>query len=223
MFTFSLPVGALKDVKAFGGGFPPDDYYAVKILRIEPVQDDPNSGKLVLAGEGHEIWEWIHTAAEANPTNDKKITDRNKNNEKKLRSILDSLGYAQAQIETGAVNHVWFLFTEANPRWGYISYVAPVRGAQKGETGSTPQINWLTKERYDALKAAGQKPERQASATGGNASGAQPATFQAPPSYGAPPTAGPPAQVTTPGPVSAPPQAAPATAPGFTPPPPPAR
>lgn len=229
-FQFQLSPGALQGVKAFGGGFPPAGYYAGKVIAIEAT-DKPSSGKMVIPVDGHEVWEWLNTAV-PNPGNDPEIDRKNKNAEKKIRSILESIGYGGAQIDAGPVSHAWIVNQVV-----YFAYVPPVQGVQD----SYAQVDFLTKDKWEAQKASGQAPARRDRAAG-NAGGAAPQGFSAPPGvpaagqgFAAPPAAAqgfaapagfaapPAAAPTVPGPVNGGFAAPPAMGAGFAAPPPVAR
>lgn len=246
VFTFTLGLHDLEGVKGFGAGGPPRDwYFAGKIDRIEPEASNPTgAGKLIITstdGEfDSEVWSWWNLVV-PNPGNDPEIERQNKNARKKQVSILESLGYTEDQIsgksEYGPVTDKWLIAG----RELYFSYVGSPQG-----TNLNPQVNFLTREKYEAAKAGGVPPKRATGRGDANqthavppaptgwtppptnipAPPAPPPTYAAPPAPPAPPAtrapAAPPAAPPAPPTAPPPPQsAAPASRPPLPPPPPP--
>lgn len=223
-FKFQLQPGALAGVKAFGQGGPPaDDHYAVDINRIEAT-DKPSTGKMFLripalaeygqAAHAGDVWAWVNLKVE-NPGGDDKINTLNKRNEKGLRTLLESIGYEPAQIDTGAPNEGWLVGRRA-----YISYAA----SQMGVAGSNPQVDFIRPTQFADLRASGVKPTRRAaSGAAENATAPPPGNCTAPPP---PPSGGgqytaPPAAPPAPGSASNGYVAPPPAPTGYAPPPPP--
>jgi hypothetical protein len=160
--VFQYSPGALAGVKALGQGGPPEDnYYAIDILRIETT-DKAGQGKVVFripslpeyqqAPHEGEVWDWVKLVQLDNPGASTDIDSHNKWAAKNVRTILESIGYEPAVIDTGAPGNGWMVGRRA-----YVSYVAPQQGVS-----SFAETTYVAPRRFSDLKASGVKPTRRA-------------------------------------------------------------
>lgn len=219
-FDFGVPGPMMAGVTAFTGGVtPPDGYYEVKIDDCIEYKDgtDPSVGNFVLSTHtGHTgIWDrfdvpyvwngqqWVKATKDGREIDDDEVKRRLRG----MRTRAESLGYGQADLENpqAMLQPSWFLYAQCK-RVAYISFVA----RQQGVEGSWNQIDWITKDRYEALKNGPPPTRRSTNAPAVPAGGAggggafQPPShtggaFQPPASGGGFPTQQGPTQV---GPVS---------------------
>jgi len=156
MATFQIPGNNFNGI-GIGASAPDAGYYAVSITEIEMKPSDrPTTRRVhVQFDNGFTMFTFMNVGFDASGN---AIAGLNENQTKGylagVKTILNSLGYSDADLSNGTISDEWFL-TASTSRKGFVEFVP----GQKGVEGSYNTIkNWLSKSAFEALKASGNKP-----------------------------------------------------------------
>ena len=145
MATFQIPGNNFNGI-GIGASAPDAGYYAVSITEIEMKPSDrPTTRRVhVQFDNGFTMFTFMNVGFDASGN---AIAGLNENQTKGylagVKTILNSLGYSDADLSNGTISDEWFL----------------TASTQKGVEGSYNTIkNWLSKSAFEALKASGNKP-----------------------------------------------------------------
>jgi hypothetical protein len=154
MATFQIPGNNFNGI---GAAAPAAGYYAVSITEVEMKSTDkPTTRRVhVQFDNGFTMFTFMNVGFDANGNAIAGLTEnQTKGYLAGIKTILNSLGYTEAELSGGTISDEWFLTSTSN-RKGFVEFVP----GQKGVDGSYNTIkNWLTKSAFEALKASGDTP-----------------------------------------------------------------
>jgi len=157
--AIKIPGSAFQGISSLGSSIPDAGYYDVTIVDIETgANDKPGTRRFhVQFDNGFKMFTFFSLPFDDNGQQLPGLTEKQvRGRMAAIRTVLESLGYSKEDIENAAeINDNWFLGTQNGGRKAYVEFLP----GQKGVQGSYSEIKtWLTKQQFDALKAADAKP-----------------------------------------------------------------